>query len=296
MRRNHVLLSILILLQISVIKAVASSLPSDPDRQDTKADTFYMDKVDEADKACAEGKWQEAEQALLSALRAEPANPTNVMLMSNLGIIRFNMGQDSLALETLTDAHAIAPASVTILANRARVLSACGYEEEAYHDYDQILRLDSMEISARLHHCLLALRRHEFRTAKKDYEFMENNFPNELETQIAGATVLSGTGDFSGAIPCYTRILEKRKDPEYYGARAYCYLLTGALQEASDDINTALELAPDDGELYLYRAALNKMRYRPADAEKDARKAVELGVDKARAAQFINSSSTGKQH
>ncbi|MCM1354921.1 MAG: tetratricopeptide repeat protein [Staphylococcus sp.] len=292
MTSKHFILTILILLQISIVKTIAATLPSASDIQETKSDSFYMDKVDEADKACAEGKWREAEQALLSALKAEPANPTNVMLMSNLGIIRFNMGQDSLAIETLTDAHTIAPASVTILANRARVLSACGYEEEAYHDYEQILRLDSMEMSARLHHCLLALRRHEFRKAKKDYEFMEKNFPDELETQIAGATVLSGTGDFTGAIPCYTRILEKRKDPEYYGARAYCYLLTGALQDASDDINAALELAPDDGELYLYRAALNKMRYRPADAENDARKAVELGVNKARAAQFINSSTS----
>ncbi len=77
------------------------------------------------------------------------------------------------------------------------------------------------------------------------------------------------------------------KEPEYYGARAYCYLMTGNLQDAADDIAAALELAPDDGELYLYRAALNKMHFRPDDARKDARKAIELGVDPARAKEFL---------
>lgn len=73
------------------------------------------------------------------------------------------------------------------------------------------------------------------------------------------------------------------KEPEYYGARAYCNLMTNHLQEASDDIAAALELTPDDGELYLYRAALNKMRFRPADATADAKKAIELGIDPRRA-------------
>ncbi|MBD5335502.1 MAG: tetratricopeptide repeat protein [Bacteroides sp.] len=251
-------------------------------------DSFYMKKVDEADKACAEGKWREAESALVEALREEPGNPSNVLLISNLGIIRYNMGQDSLAIATLNEANALAPSSVTILSNRARILAANGYDDMAYADYDRILKLDSMEISARLPHCLFALRRHAFATAKKDFEFMQRNFPGTIDTEIAGASVLSGTGEFEAAIPYYSRILQKRKDAEYYSGRAYCYLLTGSLQEASDDINAALELTPDDGELFLYRAALNKMRYRPADAEADARRAVELGVDKGRASKFLS--------
>ena len=53
-------------------------------------------------------------------------------------------------------------------------------------------------------------------------------------------------------------------------------------------------MTPDDGELYLYRAALNKMRYRPDDAKADALKAIELGVDKKRAAQFLDKQSNSK--
>ncbi len=281
---------------MSIIKIISSTFiisallfaPLAAKASENGTESLYFKKIDEADKACAEGLWHEAENALVEALRAEPANPANVLLISNLGIIRFNMGQDSLAIATLNDAHSMAPASVTILSNRAKVLAANGYDEEAYLDYSRIIELDSLEISARLPRCLYALRRHDFRTAKSDMEFMEQNFPGKIETEIAGAAVRSGTGDFAGAIPYYSRILLERKDPEYYSGRAYCYLLTGSLQEASDDINSALAITPADGELYLYRAALNKMRYRPADAEADARKAVELGVDKTRATQFLS--------
>ncbi len=257
-------------------------------------DSPYMQKVDEADKACNEGKWKEAAEALTAALKLEPGNPSNILLMSNLGIIRFNMGQDSLALAILTDAHVMAPASVTILSNRARVLSALGMEEEAYKDYDLILQLDSTVISPRFHHCLLALRAHKFKTAKADFEFMERNFPSETETNIAGASVLSGTGEFAVAIPYYNKVLEEHKDAEFYSGRGYCHMLCGNLQNASDDINAALSMTPDDGELYLYRAALNKMRYRPDDAKADALKAIELGVDKKRAAQFLDKQSNSK--
>ena len=63
--------------------------------------------------------------------------------------------------------------------------------------------------------------------------------------------------------------------------------MTGELQEAAADIASAMELAPLDGELYLYRAALNKMHFRPDDARKDAERAVQLGVDPTRAKEFL---------
>lgn len=271
-----------ILLTVFVIASAATLRAETPD-----ADSPYMKKVEEADKACEEGKWRDAEKALTSAIALEPDNHNNVLLMSNLGLIRYNMGLDSLAIETLTEAHRMAPASVTILSNRARILLENGHEEDAFYDFDLILELDSMEIDTRFNHCLLALRRHDFRTAKSDFEFMQRHFPDEIMTDIAGASVLSGTGDFLGAIPYYTRILDERKEAEYYSGRAYCYLLIDRLQEASDDINTALSLSPDDGELYLYRAALNKMRYRPADADADAKRAMKLGIPRERVSQFL---------
>ncbi len=64
--------------------------------------------------------------------------------------------------------------------------------------------------------------------------------------------------------------------------------MTGNLNEASSDISEGMRLDPADGELYLYRALLNRMRYRPDDARADARRAVELGVAASRAQALLD--------
>ncbi|MCM1521354.1 MAG: hypothetical protein NC039_01720 [Muribaculaceae bacterium] len=251
------------------------------------AETPYMEAVGEADKACAKGEWLKALAALDRAMTLEPENPGNIMLLCNVGLIQFNLGQDSIALATLDEAHTLAPRSVTILTNRARVQAALGNDREAMKDYELIMQLDSVDTGSRFNHALLSLRHRKFAAARADTEWLNLHAPDSDETHIVSAAFLCSMGKYEEAIPLYTQILDTYKVPEYYGARAYCNLMTGRLQEASDDIAIALEMAPDDGELYLYRAALNKMRFRPEDAKADARRAVELGADPRRAAEFM---------
>ncbi|MBD5321462.1 MAG: tetratricopeptide repeat protein [Bacteroides sp.] len=252
-----------------------------------KADTPYLNLVDEADKACSEERWTDAENLIREAISTEPENPGNILLLSNLGMVQYSLGKDSAAIESFTRALDIAPSSVTIIANRAKVYTSMGYEQEAFNDYARIMQLDSTYITARYHHGLLALRHRMYDVAKEDFDYLVKHFPSANETQIAQAAMHTSLGEYQEAIPFYNEILRSIEEPEYYGARAYCYLMTGNLQEAADDIAKAMELAPEDGELYLYRAALNKMHYRPEDARKDAERAVELGVDPARAKEFI---------
>ena len=251
------------------------------------AETPYLDLVEKADKACADGEWDKAAGLLQKAIDSEPDNPGNILLLSNLGMVRHNLGLDSLAIESFNRALDIAPSSVVILANRAKVYTGMGLEQEAFDDYARIMHLDSTYITARYYHGLLALRHKMFDVAKEDFDYLDKHYPSSDETYIAKATLHSSLGEYKEAIPLYTEILRTIKEPEYYGARAYCYLMTGDLQEAAEDIAEALRLAPMDGELYLYRAALNKMHFRPEDARKDAQKAIELGIDQARAKEFL---------
>lgn len=251
-------------------------------------DSAYLDKVSEADKAAADGRWAEAEALTIEALRMEPGNPGNILLMSNLGLLRFYMGKDSLALDVLTDAHRMAPASVTILKNRGRVYEANGRFKEARADYDEILRLDSLERDARFHRGVLALNSSDVKTAKADFEFMKRHWPEDVNTNLGNALLEAASGRYEEAIVYYNRVLQEDKNPVYYGERAFCRIQLGQLQDASDDIAAALDLDPEYGELYLYRAVLNRMRYRPEDAEADLRRAAELGVDISRV-DFITS-------
>lgn len=247
----------------------------------------YTDLVGDADKAIAEGKWGEAEKLLVEAMRLEPANPFNVLLMSNVGMMQFNQGKDSLALATLNDAHEIAPASVTILGNRARILMATGHEKEAFDDFGRIIELDSTAVMPRFNHGIIALKMRDIATATRDFEYLDTHAPDELETSIGMATLHSALGNWAEAIPYFNRVIEKDPASHFYSGRALCRLMLDQLSEASDDIARGLELDPEDGELYLYRAALNKMRYRVADARADAERARQLGIPAERLKDFF---------
>lgn len=239
----------------------------------------YFDLMGEADKAIAEGRLGDAENSLSEAIAMQPGNPANVLLMSNLGMVRFGMGRDSLAVATLDAAHEMAPASTVVLRNRARVLTAMGETGRASADYETLMALDSMAVSPRFYHGMIALRQGDLEVAADDFRRMLEMAPDTLETHVGLAALAMATGDYAEAARRYTAALRKELQPEYYAERALCYLMTDRPGDAADDIARGLELDPMDPMLYLYRAMLNKVRYRPDDAKADGRRAVELGAD-----------------
>lgn len=244
------------------------------DDNPTSSSEEYFDLMGKADIAIADSNWDEAEQYLLRALSAQPDNPSNVLILSNLGIVQYNLGRDSLALRSLNEAHSKAPRSVTVLSNRADVLLAMGRDSLANNDYAAIARLDSTNIDARYMHAMLSLRRGDTVTCHRQCDILLKIAPDSLQTGIANASLLTATEQWEKAIPFYTKIIAKDPSSHFYGARAVCYLMTGRLNEASADITTGLEHNPADKELYLYRAYLNKMRYMHDDALDDLRRAL----------------------
>ncbi|MDE6099437.1 MAG: tetratricopeptide repeat protein [Paramuribaculum sp.] len=265
-------ISILLLAACSAIFSIFAQNPSEE----------YLSLVEQADKAISEMKWDEAARHLNEAMRLEPSNPSNVLLMSNLGMMHFYAGRDSLALETLSTASRIAPASVTVLQNRARVLSAMGRLAEAHQDYTKTIGLDSTLVDPRFYRAMIRLQSGDAENCAADIEFMKRNFAGQKQTLIAESTFLTYTGRYSEAVPILTALIEEHPDADCYSNRALCYLMTDMLPEAAADIAGGLELDPINGELFLYRALLNKMRYRPDDAKADAEKARLYGVGAAR--------------
>lgn len=243
----------------------------------------YMQLINEADSAIAECRWLDADSLMLDAMRLEPGNPANVLLMSNMGIVRLNAGQDSLALDILNQAHRIAPVSVTVLSNRARVLQSMGRNAEAFYDYTHILELDSMVVEPRFMRAMMALSGGDLITAERDCGVLQRHFPGNRLTMEALASLYTATNRPLDAIVEYTKLINQSKDVEYYRGRAACYLMTDQLDEASNDIAEWLSITPDDAEAYIYRAYLNKRRYRNADAEADVQQARKLGIEPARA-------------
>ncbi|MCM1517062.1 MAG: tetratricopeptide repeat protein [Pseudoflavonifractor sp.] len=245
--------------------------------------TPYLDLVGEADKALGQNLWQDAETIILDALDTEPSNPSNFLLLSNLGMARFNLGKDSLALEALDKAHELAPGSTVVLANRAKVLQTVGRTDDAYRDYSEIITIDSTLTEPRFMHAMLAVMRRDYLAAEDDVKVLDRLSPDGIEAPTARASLFQHTAQYDKAVSQYDILIERKPSAAYHGGRAACLLMLKRYGEAADDIAAGLRLDPDDGDLYLYRAYLHKLRYQSRDADNDLRQALRLGVDPVRA-------------
>ena len=99
---------------------------------------------------------------------------------------------------------------------------------------------------------------------------------------LTKALFLEATGRPDEAIPYYTRLIRNEASPELYAARAICNIRIDDLGVASEDIAKGLEMSPDDPDLLVARALLNRRRYREKDAEADALAAIKAGADPLR--------------
>lgn len=242
----------------------------------------YLKYIELADEAVARQDWNRAEELLRAAMQSEPSNPQNVLLLSNVGMFQYYRGEDSLALHTLSEARAIAPASTVILKNRAAVLRGMGREDDALRDYDKVIEMDSLNYDAYFNRGYIRFTRGDSIGAKADFCILERLRPDDPNTLLVLAVMYSNQGKYDESISYYNRLIKKVEKAEYYTGRAMCRLAKGDLAEASDDIGRGLELDPDDGELYLCRAYLHHLQYRDEDAKADAQLAIRHGVDPSR--------------
>ncbi|MCM1504335.1 MAG: tetratricopeptide repeat protein [Muribaculum sp.] len=259
-----------------ILLLVGGMVPVRADEVTVAGNEDYFEYMGKADTAIAEGDWESAERYLLDAIMSDPTNPTRVMILSNLGLVQFNLGRDSLAINSLNEAHKMAPRSVKVLANRAEVLMAMGNDEAAYSDYDTILSLDSLNVEARYIHSLLGLRLGLLDSALEDARELEAVDADSYETHLAYGSYYTAVEDWALAAPHYTALILRQPSAFLYCARAVCYLMLDRLNEASSDISSGLELDPENSELYFYRAHLNKKRFQTDDARADMRRSLEL--------------------
>lgn len=270
---------------IRCIALLLTLLAAEPDSikaDETAGGTQYMQLVEWADEAVAKSDWERAISCLQEAMRTEPSNPQNVMLLSNMGMIQYYAGEDSLALHTLSEARAIAPASLVILNNRARVLTGMGRYEDALRDYDLSVEMDSTYANAYADRASLLTLLNRLEEAERDASKYRELRPSDPHGALLLAVIYSNTGRPEDAIMLYTELIKAKPEAVYYSARAMCRMLAGDLAGASDDIAVGLDLDHDDGELYFCRAYLNHLRFRDTDRDTDAARAAALGIDPLR--------------
>ncbi len=258
---------------------VPDRLPKTEATADSLEEDIYFILAGKADQAIADGDYASAEHHLVEAMAVDPQNPSNVLLLSNLGMVYGYMDRDSMALTVLDEANRRAPQMVTVLHNRARIHLKMGHDRDAYNDFSAIIERDSTDTQARYYHGMIALYSGDMHTAETDFKVLESLHPQTYETAAAMATLYSLSRRDKEAIPYYRRLIELDPAPEFYSALAGCHLALEQLSEAAKVIADGLKKYTDDPELYYYRAWLNRDRYLLDQAHADADIAIRLGAD-----------------
>lgn len=249
--------------------------------------TVYFALVDSAQQAIKAENWLQAENYLLEAIKSEPGNPSNSLLLSNIATIQRRQGRLNEAVRNYSMAIDLTPNAVTLLHNRAAVYILLDSIALAQADYERIMLIDESDVESRYTHGMLALNLGDTKTAQKDFDDILRINPNSGMAKQGQGFMHKHAGEYEKAAQCFSEVIKVKPSSTLLANRADCYLATKQLNDASIDIANALELDPDDPYLYVLRAKLNKLRFNREDMERDIKLAVAHGIDKNEARALI---------
>lgn len=249
--------------------------------------TVFFAMIDSAQQCINAKQWDRAEHFLLSAIKSDPGNPSNSLLLSNLATMQRRQGRLKEAIRNYSMAIDLTPNAVTLLHNRAAVYTLVDSIALAQADYERIMMLDEVDVESRYNHGMLALNTGDTKTAKQDFDNILKINPNSGMAKQGQGYLFKHAGNYEKAAQCFSEVIKVKPSSTLLANRADCYLATKRLSDAALDIANALELDPDDPYIYILRAKLNKMRFNHEDMERDIKLAVARGIDEKDAKQLI---------
>ncbi|MDR3061463.1 MAG: tetratricopeptide repeat protein [Dysgonamonadaceae bacterium] len=235
--------------------------------------------VDLSFKYLSDGDLPAAEAALVSAMRQEPSNPLNTMLLTNLGTIQRRQGKYDEALISYTAAMGNAPESITLLSARAELFTEMNRPENAITDYSAILQMNNQE-DALYRRGLLYLQIKNYGSAQADFERILEINPKTYYGRVGIVSLCKLRGEYDEAERIYFYLMEKfPEQADLYAGRAELYLLMNRPGRAMTDINRAIRLQGENPNPYLYiiRSRIKEMQFEKKGAEEDRIKALESG-------------------
>ena len=229
----------------------------------------------------ATGKAREALGDLDAALKLEPSNTTILYARGNA---HDRLGDLDAARRDFNRILELNPAHAPALGGRARIRMGRGDLEGALNDFGQALEADPNQIAHWVGRAqtLQALRRDQ--DALRDAERAVALGPGEaISWHLRGVTRLH-LRDLEGALNDLTRSIQLDQAKEYprtFAFRAQAYLGLRRPREALVDLEAALELEPQEAQLWLFRAVAHGQLGDPRAALQDLNKALELDPQRA---------------
>ena len=252
---------------------------------DLDTETPYFQYIDSAQTYIYSHDWPVAEQWLLKAFKAEPDNPGNSLVLSNIATLQRYQGKLADAVKNYSLALDMTPHAVTLLLNRAALYVEMDSIVRAEDDFSRVCELDPYNTEARYSLGVLAMERGDTKRAEDLFNEIKRINPNSGLYHEGMGLLHKRNGNHARAVELFTQVIKAQPTAQLLAHRADCYLAMKRLNEAADDIRTALEMTPDDPSLYVLRAKLNKLRFQRDDMARDIDTAVSLGLSRA----YINS-------
>lgn len=247
----------------------------------------YEALADSADNYIKRERWNEAESAILSALRLEPANFSNSLLLSNLGVVRTNQGRYEEALEAFDLGISIAPGSSILRTNRARTCLYMSKYEDALNDLNESLKIDSLQEWPLSMRGLLLLEKNDLDGARKDFMQLAKLYPDNDASMTGMAYIAEREGKKEEALRYFNEALKICDAPETHYSSVLLKIDMNKYSEASEELRECIDRYPEDPLFYLYRGYLHRPNYRNEEAKADKKIALDKGIDPQIVEKFI---------
>lgn len=249
----------------------------------------YYEYVDSADIYINGGEWEKAEKSIIGALKLEPSNYNNSLLLSNLATIQRMQGRYREAVNNYTIALNITPNAVTLLNNRGILYLEIDSIAKAKSDFVRAMELDDKDIVSRYYCSLILTGNKEFEESQSLINKIREIDPVSIEATDATAKLLQAQKKYHEAINNYNQLIKKNSKIEWLTNRAECLLAVKLYGKASEDINDVLKRDPENGYIYLLKAYLKKHQFETEESIMNLELAIKFGIDPVYAKYFVNS-------
>ncbi|MCH5232184.1 MAG: tetratricopeptide repeat protein [Muribaculaceae bacterium] len=248
----------------------------------------YLELVDSVDYYISKELWNMAEQKIMEALRLEPANFSNSLLLNNLGIVRSHKKEYDKAVEAYTLGISMAPSSTVLYNNRARAYLMLDSVHTALKDVDFSLSIDSIQEWPLQTMGYMYLYDNDITNAEKVFNFLKLKFPENSFAYAGLADIQERLGNRENALQLYGKSLELNPDePEIMVSEIFLLIDLEKFSEARSKIKRGISLFPEDPMFYLLRGYLHRLNYRQQEAQADKKTAIDKGLDPAYVSRFI---------
>ncbi|MDO5664325.1 MAG: tetratricopeptide repeat protein [Bacteroidia bacterium] len=249
----------------------------------------YFGWIDKSAKHIENNQLDSAMYALQNAMKFDPANEKNGVLLLNLGVLQRQLRLTDDAYISFTASLVNSSDSVLVLHNRASLLCDLGRFEEAMEDYNSIIEKQPSNVEAYYRRGLLFLEKGDRKKAETDFRACESINSDNLFTKLSKALIFKLDDNWTEAEKVYTNIInaETKINSTYYLNRAECYVNNDQFSRAAADLHTIEGFEKNNPYFYILRGRLRLDQFDKFAAKADFEKAKQLGYDTELADKWI---------